>query len=169
MATLFSLSLALALLESFTQASVLNLPRATPINPELDPQGWTPRPTASPEIPLELRRRAYLTNAAQYVLIAPDRTCGYVSGSSGKMICSVHLLRVDTNWSEGADFACPSSVESCVFFPVTGSGSASWGAVGCCSTISDCGIRTQCIDSKAFSSSSACNDACRFDPTTLKW
>lgn len=73
------------------QALVPDLPRATQIqDPLFNPLGFSPRPTAAPKIPRELvYKRDFLSNSASYVLVAPDQTCGYVSGLPGKIGYSV--------------------------------------------------------------------------------
>src|ERR1700728_222564 len=45
---------------------------------QLEQQGWTLKPTEAPSMQ-ELRRR----QNTQYLLLEPDGTCGYISGSSG--------------------------------------------------------------------------------------
>ena len=46
----------------------------------LDPQGWSPRPTSSPSHPANIFERQFFPNDAGTVLVAPDNTCGYISG-----------------------------------------------------------------------------------------
>lgn len=73
------------------EALVPYLPRATQIqDPLFNPLGFSPRPTAAPKVPRELfYKRDFLSNSASYVLVAPDQTCGYVSGLPGKIRCSI--------------------------------------------------------------------------------
>jgi hypothetical protein len=71
---------------AFSHAFVHNVPRQTSVAEELfDPQGWTPRPTSSPNSPLNLFQRQVFPNDAGTVLIAPDNTCGYISGLQGML------------------------------------------------------------------------------------
>ena len=60
-------------------------PRVTPVALELDPQGWTPRPTAGPSFK-ELRRRQ--SEVPLSLIEGPDYLCGYQFGDSGNQISS---------------------------------------------------------------------------------
>ncbi|CZR53929.1 uncharacterized protein PAC_03811 [Phialocephala subalpina] len=145
----FTLSvLAIVLGSSLCEALIPDFPRATAIqDPLLDGVGWSARPTAAPIVPRELfEKRDFLANSASYVLIAPDQTCGYVSALAG------------------APFQCGTST-NCVFFPVTGS--SAYGAVGCCTDPLNCGFKTACVDSSAFSGS-GCDGGCQLDANTMK-
>jgi hypothetical protein len=85
----FSTLLVAALfIHSLPNVLASNIPRETSIYESApDAQGWTPRPTEAPKVDLrEIAKRDYLANAADYVLIAPDQTCGYVSGLAGMYI-----------------------------------------------------------------------------------
>ncbi|KAE8449245.1 hypothetical protein EG329_008412 [Mollisiaceae sp. DMI_Dod_QoI] len=140
--------LAIVLCSSLCEALVPDFPRATPVqDPLFAPVGWSPRPTAPPKVPRDLFfKRDFLSNSASYILVAPDQTCGYVSGLPG------------------AQFECGAST-NCVFFPVTGS--SAYGAVGCCTDLLNCGFRTACVDSSAFYGS-GCNGGCKLDANTMK-
>lgn len=72
---------------AFSQALVfamtIDLARPTLSNTDVDPQGVSPRPTQAPRLPVDLRRRQFVADAADHVLIAPDNICGYVDGLPG--------------------------------------------------------------------------------------
>jgi hypothetical protein len=65
---------------SLISALAFDAPVATPVwkGFQLEPQGWSPKPTDAPSME-ELRKRQNIQN----LLLAPDGTCGYISGTSG--------------------------------------------------------------------------------------
>jgi hypothetical protein len=75
--------MAIILLAFFSLISALafDAPVATPVDNgfELMIRGWSPRPTEPPSMEDLIRRQQILSS----VILAPDGTCGYVSGSSG--------------------------------------------------------------------------------------
>lgn len=106
-------------------------------------------PTAAPVPPgryargsLDFAERADPSN----ILVAPDATCGYISGR------------------QGAEYTCVGDY-TCALFPASG---PSTGNVACCNSAA-CNIRKACINYEQYHSSSACDDACRVDGYTVKW
>ncbi|KAI0874825.1 hypothetical protein GGS24DRAFT_325821 [Hypoxylon argillaceum] len=79
----------------------------------------------------------------QTVLIAPDNTCGYISGRAGAPITC------------NGDYTCAIVIEE------------SLGRAGCCMG-DDCGIRATCYDYSQVYSASVCDDGCLQDTYTLK-
>ena len=72
--------LSLLVFGALTNALAYEWPRATSI-PEGELQD-APRPTEAPR-PHELLRRQYEADVLTTMYIAPDRTCGFISGLSG--------------------------------------------------------------------------------------
>ncbi|GAB1313221.1 hypothetical protein MFIFM68171_03431 [Madurella fahalii] len=103
--------------------------------------GWTPMPTAPPDVHEVLRRQNNL--GATYIM-APDNTCGFVSGRSS------------------AAYTCVGSKLRCAFIP---SSRKVPGAAGCCDG-TDCAFRVSCIDSADMKKS--CDKDCQADSLTLK-
>ncbi|KAH0442241.1 hypothetical protein CcaCcLH18_01679 [Colletotrichum camelliae] len=131
----------LAVLSGLANAKLYAVPEATTtFNLPLDQ--FSPQPTKAPAY-AELRRRQ--TSAATTVLVAPDNTCGYISGRAG------------------AAYTCGSAA-SCIFFTST---SRVKGFVACCDA-DDCGARRTCYDARQISSSSVCDNGCMVDKYTLK-
>jgi len=68
-------------------ALVPDFPHQTSTSDELiDPRGWTPRPTEPPDASRLFGRQNLFPNFpgdASKILVAPDNTCGYVSGLQG--------------------------------------------------------------------------------------
>ncbi|KAF4969917.1 hypothetical protein FZEAL_10141 [Fusarium zealandicum] len=108
--------------------------------------GVSPRPTTPPRV-RDLFRRAD-DDEAQTVLVAPDATCGYISGLVG------------------AAYTCGDDSDSatCVFLTSSAAGD---GAVACCNS-DQCGYRATCVDYDNYFTSSKCNDGCKIDIYTLK-
>jgi hypothetical protein len=130
------------------------LPEPTP--PALDVAslllGWTPRPTEGPSFEL-IKARGLLdkrvTSSPSLIgYIAPDRTCGYISGSVGNVIeCSV-----------GSTCLAVAPVAT------------NPGALGCCNAAgTDCYFNTRCFDSTQIFSSSLCDQACQQDVNIHLW
>lgn len=133
----------LAALSSVAYAKIYELPQATTsFNFPLDQ--FSPQPTKAPAY-AELRKRQSSTTTT--VLVAPDNTCGYISGRAG------------------AAYTCGTAA-SCIFFTSVNRNTP--GRVACCDA-SDCGARRTCYDSKQVSSSSLCDGGCLVDRFTLKW
>jgi hypothetical protein len=111
-------------------------------------EGWSPKPTSPPELRRMLRRQSNDDDEDddESMLVAPDATCGYISGL------------------EGAHYTCVGDF-SCVMYTAS---STSSGNVACCND-RNCNLRVTCINYEEFYSSSACNDACRVDGFTVKW
>ncbi|KAK1761429.1 hypothetical protein QBC47DRAFT_28699 [Echria macrotheca] len=105
----------------------------------------SPRPTTPPSLHEFLRRDS---SNEQTVLIAPDNTCGYVSGQAG------------------AAYTCVEKNALCVFVTIS-EGGRSAGAAGCCNT-QECGFRLACLDYNQISSSSQCDSNCMTDTFTEK-
>ncbi|KAJ2898761.1 hypothetical protein MKZ38_003671 [Zalerion maritima] len=118
---------------------------AKTVLPHLPFNAMNPVPTAaamlSDEMKLRLGRRADSTP----VLIAPDNTCGYVSGLSI------------------ASFTCIDSDATCVLVSSTGIVD---GFVGCCGA-DDCGYRTTCVDSSQMAAGD-CGTACSSNTNIVK-
>ncbi|KAK1508656.1 hypothetical protein CTAM01_02442 [Colletotrichum tamarilloi] len=132
----------LAALSSLANAKIYELPQATTsFNFPLDQ--FSPQPTKAPAY-ADLRKRQASTTTT--VLVAPDNTCGYISGRAG------------------AAYTCGTAA-SCIFFTSVNRNTP--GRVACCDA-SDCGARRTCYDSKQVSSSSLCDGGCLVDRFTLK-
>ncbi|KAK3949346.1 hypothetical protein QBC32DRAFT_266931 [Pseudoneurospora amorphoporcata] len=112
----------------------------------------TPKPTLPPTPHHELFKRQVSGSASgsgsygDTIFIAPDNTCGYVSGLAG------------------AAFTCIDPANSCVFIPSSGSIP---GAAGCCNT-KLCGFRVACMDYSEVLVQSKCDDGCMADTYTAK-
>ncbi|WQF81609.1 hypothetical protein CDEST_06623 [Colletotrichum destructivum] len=132
----------LAVLSSLANAKVYKMPQAT-TSFDFPLDQFSPQPTKAPAY-ADLRRRQ--TSTITTVLVAPDNTCGYISGRAG------------------AAYTCGSSA-SCIFF--TAVDSSTPGRVACCGT-QECGARRTCYDSRQVSSSSLCDGGCLVDRFTLK-
>lgn len=128
----------------------IDLPKPTEVLPaSFAIDGWSPKPTSAPELRRMLRRQNDDNGddeEDQSMLVAPDATCGYISGL------------------EGAHYTCVGDF-SCVMYTAS---STSSGNVACCDD-RNCNLRVSCINYEEYYSSSACNDACRVDGFTLKW
>ncbi|PNP52955.1 hypothetical protein THARTR1_06470 [Trichoderma harzianum] len=140
---------ALAALLAAADARNLNkLPRATAAS-DYAFDGFSPKPTEAINFPFHqaLQRRAgsASTSSPTVVYLAPDATCGYISGLAG------------------AGYTCGVSA-TCVFFTSSALGP---GHVACCDT-QDCNVRNVCIDYEGYFSQSKCNDGCKVDTFTLK-
>lgn len=122
----------------------LELPKATKVVALLE-TAWTPKPTSPPVIK-NLFARQYSFDDDQSILVAPDRTCGYVSG-----IQVSHYTCV-------GDYTCAM---------VTASGPRT-GNVACCNT-EICNARTACVDYNQIYNSTGCDDSCSLDAFILKW
>lgn len=133
----------LAVLSSLANAKVYKMPEAT-TSFDFPLDQFSPQPTKAPAY-ADLRRRQ--TSTTTTVLVAPDNTCGYISGRAG------------------AAYTCGSSA-SCIFF--TAVDRSTPGRVACCGT-QECGARRTCYDSRQVSSSSLCDGGCLVDRFTLKW
>ncbi|KAL2020145.1 hypothetical protein VTK56DRAFT_8750 [Thermocarpiscus australiensis] len=129
-----------ALFGASVQALVFPGPRPTDNIHVLREDGWTPNPTAAPSLPEVLRRQ---DNWASTYLLAPDNTCGYVSGS------------------KKSAYACLDDDLQCAFVPSSGKVP---GAIGCCNG-NDCAFRVTCLDRGEMSS---CDKRCQSDSFTLK-
>ncbi|KAI1754766.1 hypothetical protein F4782DRAFT_528126 [Xylaria castorea] len=79
----------------------------------------------------------------QTVLIAPDNTCGYVSGRAGAAVTCNN------------DYTCAFVIQE------------DFGRAGCCQG-DNCGLRATCLDYNEVYSQSACDDGCLQDTYTLK-
>ncbi|KAI0453218.1 hypothetical protein F5B21DRAFT_505610 [Xylaria acuta] len=79
----------------------------------------------------------------QTVLIAPDNTCGYVSGRPGAAVTC------------NGDYTCAFVIQE------------DFGRAGCCQD-DNCGLRATCLDYDQVYSQSACDDGCLQDTFTLK-
>ncbi|KAK5660976.1 hypothetical protein OQA88_12352 [Cercophora sp. LCS_1] len=102
----------------------------------------SPRPTIGPALHQYLKRQSN----EQTVLVAPDNTCGYVSGQSA------------------AVYTCVDSTNHCVFVTALDGGA---GAAGCCNN-NECGFRVACLDYEQIVSSSLCDANCKADSFTEK-
>lgn len=131
--TLVCLSALAALAFQAASGKALSFPKPT-VSLVLPLDGITPRPTLGPGQD-ELRKRQ---SAAETVLVAPDNTCGYVSGRPG------------------AAYTCAAGGQ-CVFFTST---ATLPGAVACCNS-NTCNLRAACLDAAAVSVSSLCDSGCQ--------
>ncbi|EPE07994.1 hypothetical protein F503_00777 [Ophiostoma piceae UAMH 11346] len=128
------------------QALKFNGARATPLTFDLQDikaraDAPAALPTSPPQVNAELVRRAGTT-----LYFAPDNTCGYLTGDSD--------IAYTCN---NADAQCAISTPS-----------ANTGYIGCCEDGNCAGYHVACVDSEAYSSSSACGTSCRADTLTLK-
>lgn len=110
--------------------------------------GFSPMPTAPPGLHELMRRANSESSELETVYLAPDNTCGYVSGRPG------------------AGYTCFGTSVTCVFF--TSASTRNSGAIACCDDLS-CNLRVSCIDYNGYYSSSQCDDGCQVDAYTLKW
>ncbi|KAF4997273.1 hypothetical protein FDECE_12133 [Fusarium decemcellulare] len=108
--------------------------------------GISPVPTTPPRVH-DLFRRANKDKDEEgtTVLMAPDATCGYISGRAG----AAYTCGVDA---------------TCLFLTSSAGGD---GAVACCDTV-ECNYRASCVDFNDYFQSSKCNDGCEVDAFTLK-
>ncbi|EAA27956.1 hypothetical protein GE21DRAFT_3252 [Neurospora crassa] len=112
----------------------------------------TPRPTLPPTLHHELFKRQVSGSASgsgsygDTIFVAPDNTCGYVSGLPG------------------AAFTCVDPANYCVFIPSSGTIP---GAAGCCNP-KLCGFRVACMDYSEVLVQSKCDDGCMADTYTAK-
>ena len=137
--------IAIAALFATANARNLDLPKPTGAFVLLL-DGISPRPTSAPLGLHELLRRAGTTTTDETVLVAPDNTCGYISGRPG------------------AGYTCFGDA-TCVFFT---SATSRAGAVACCNS-AECNLRLTCIDYVNYWTSSKCDGGCEVDAYTLKW
>lgn len=137
---------ALAAIAAFVAAADarLQLPKATG-SMVLPLDGISPKPTTPPTVH-DLRRRQDSSSSKETVLVAPDETCGYISGRFG------------------ASYFCNGGAQ-CVFLTAS---STVAGAVACCNE-EQCGFRVACVDYEELQDSSLCDNGCKQDIYTLKW
>jgi hypothetical protein len=140
---------AFAALLAAVDARNLHQPRATAAS-GFDFGGFSPKPTSPPDFPFHqaLQRRAASSSSPTVVYLAPDATCGYISGLAG------------------AGYTCGVGA-TCVFFTASQSSQAP-GHVACCNS-SECNARNVCIDYNEYFSQSKCDNGCAVDTFTLKW
>ncbi|KAF5009592.1 hypothetical protein FDECE_4196 [Fusarium decemcellulare] len=106
-----------------------------------------PRQTAPPSLD-DLHRRTAGKNDLITISVAPDNTCGFISGRPGaSRVCS--------------------GDSSCLFFPPAPSRSVERGGVFCCGT-SSCEYHATCVNSVEYFESSKCDGGCEVDNYTLK-
>lgn len=79
----FQFVLSAAVFSTSIHGLAFHAPRATLMAETEDrlQHSATPRPTVGPKLRRQLLRRQ---DTGQSVFVAPDRTCGYISGLSGK-------------------------------------------------------------------------------------
>ncbi|KAK5998021.1 hypothetical protein PT974_00390 [Cladobotryum mycophilum] len=136
---------AFAALMAVVDAANLHLPRATlAVDYALD--GISPIPTvAAGFIDVLAKRAGTSATSPTTVLVAPDNTCGYISGRAG------------------AAYTCGVGA-SCIFFTSSVAGP---GHIACCNT-AICVAKFQCIDYNEYFSQSKCDNGCAQDAYTLK-
>ena len=151
-----------AVLASYASALAFRGPRATSPASAGD-LIFPPEPTAAPKVHADLfRRQNVMTD-----LIAPDNTCGFISGLAGTCFTSAVMRTCANRFSTGAAFYCNPETEICAFFPGT---SSTYGFIGCCDPLNfNCGARVTCVDSSQYYYSSICDNGCEKDTFTLKW
>lgn len=138
-----SVCAALAALCAVADALKLQQPRATAaVNLARD--GVTPVPTLAPGMHAAMLRRA-VTSSIVTAYVAPDNTCGFVSGLPG------------------AGYTCGVG-GTCVFY----TSSTRNGYVACCNTVA-CNARAACVDYNQYFTESKCNNGCAVDTFTVKW
>ena len=140
------LLLSAVLLGAGAHALKFNGARATPLTfalQDIKARADAPAalPTSPPQANAELVRRAGTT-----LFFAPDNTCGYLTGDSD------------------IAYTCNNAGAQCAI----STPSASTGYIGCCADGDCAGYHVACVDSDAYSSSSACGASCRADILTLK-
>jgi hypothetical protein len=66
-------------------ALAFDAPKATPVAAaiELDPQGWSPKPTEPANVKELVRRQS--SGGSLTLIEGPDSNCGYQFGASGKL------------------------------------------------------------------------------------
>lgn len=135
-----------ALLVAVDARNLHQLPRATAAS-DYAFDGFSPIPTEVANFPFHqaIQRRAGSSSSVETVYLAPDATCGYISGLAG------------------AGYTCGAGA-TCVFF----TSSTAAGHVACCNT-ADCNARNVCIDYQGYFSQSLCDNGCAVDTFTLKW
>ncbi|KAL7933501.1 hypothetical protein V8C35DRAFT_56774 [Trichoderma chlorosporum] len=138
-----------ALLAAADARNLNSIPKAT-VASGYGFNGFSPKPTEAAHFPfhqaLPLQRRAGSSSSSPTVVyVAPDATCGFISGLAG------------------AGYTCGVSA-TCVFFTSSALGP---GHVACCNSV-ECNARNVCIDYKDYFSSSKCDDGCKEDTYTLK-
>ena len=115
---------------------------------DLPSNGWTPKPTDPPTFHELFKRNS--SSDSPTVYLAPDATCGYISGRAG------------------AGYTCYTGYQ-CVFLTASSvQNSLVQGHVACCDSES-CNLRKDCIDYDSLMSSSVCDQGCQEDVYTLKW
>ncbi|KAL6892274.1 hypothetical protein GGI43DRAFT_386771 [Trichoderma evansii] len=136
---------AFAALLAAVDARNLNQPRATAAS-GFDVGGFSPMPTSPPDFPFHqaLQRRVASSSSPEVVYVAPDATCGFISGLAG------------------AGYTCGVGA-TCVFFTA----SQAPGHVACCNS-NECNARNVCIDYNQYFSQSKCDNGCAVDTFTLK-
>ncbi|PON20923.1 hypothetical protein TGAM01_v210208 [Trichoderma gamsii] len=139
---------AFAALLAAVDARNLHQPRATAAS-GFDFGGFSPKPTSAPDFPFHqaLQRRAGSSSSPTVVYVAPDATCGFISGLPG------------------AGYTCGVGA-TCVFFTASQSSQAP-GRVACCNS-NECNARNVCIDYNGYFSQSKCDNGCAVDTFTLK-
>jgi len=159
---MLTLILCVAVLSAQASALAFRGPQATS-QAEAGDLVFPPEPTAAPKVHPDLFRRQDVKTD----LIAPDNTCGYISGLEGT--CSPMLLRerVLISFCTEDAYYCEADTDTCFFFPGT---STTYGLIGCCNIAqSYCGVRTTCINSVEYYSSSICDSDCEGNTYILKW
>ncbi|KAL7799703.1 hypothetical protein V8C37DRAFT_365147 [Trichoderma ceciliae] len=136
---------AFAALLAAADARNLHQPRATAAS-DFAQDGFSPKPTLAPNFPFHqaLHRRDASSSSIETAYVAPDATCGYISGLAG------------------AGYTCGAGA-TCVFF----TSSTAPGHVACCNT-NDCNARNVCIDYAGYFSQSKCDNGCAVDTFTIK-
>ncbi|RYO79956.1 hypothetical protein DL764_009953 [Monosporascus ibericus] len=127
------------------QAAVPSIPHETP-GGAFPSKGISPLPTNLPFNPAELFKRQEDSFTTLTDIYAPDRTCGYVSGSAGAhLVCDM-----------GA---------TCLFLLVDGAP----GGRACCEGEDTCSASIECYDRTAATNLASCDESCQTNRFYLKW
>jgi hypothetical protein len=125
--------------------------------------GFDPIPTAAPMLPPNLFKRQATGSGSLIGYLAPDNTCGYVSGALGMLKVMISKQQY-TNICLASIKTCDTT-QSCAAVVVSGVAS-----MGCCdSTAGTCQFLGNCVGSVGYYASSLCGPACQADLNTLKW
>jgi hypothetical protein len=108
--------------------------------------GMTPKPTPPPGLHELVRRQDGASSYAVTMAVAPDNTCGYISGNPSL------AYTCDASATCGLALSQPTHSGAVICFDANGSN-----------------LRFGCVDYNAFYSSSSCDSSCAQDTLVLKW
>lgn len=125
----------------------LSIPPQPTVAADYALEGISPKPTAAPGVHELLKRQSASGSISSdtTVLVAPDNTCGFISGRPG------------------AAYSCGVG-GTCLFLTAE---APRTGNVACCDG-EDCNFRATCIDYDQYYTQSICDDGCKVDAYTTK-